>query len=133
MRHKVVPVGSHREAWPAGVRRFRTGEEPSSALSSVRALPALEPLALPDKMDHALGCLLPAAVVRVHRHLGPRGLICQVFGAYGPPHTSQRPVVEALVQPDEGVDEKDPEEELHPHVGKHAEEVVVGTDVDLVV
>ena len=38
-----------------------------------------------------------------------------------------------LIESEEGVDEEDPEEELHPHVGKHAGEVVVGTDVDLVV
>ena len=48
------------------------------------------------------------------------------------PTTTATPT-EALVQPYEGVNEKDPEKKLKPHVGERARETVVWANTDLVV
>ena len=102
------------------------------------ALPALKPLALAlanEAHDAPVGGLLPDSRARGRRgHTWGLELprLERVRAAAHLP-AAAAVAAEALVEPDEGVDERDPEEELEAHVGEDAREAVVRANADFVV
>ena len=102
-------------------------------------LPPLEPLALPFAREvcPAIWGLLPPCVKLIRRgYPGPLRQHLPGLQRIRPATHFPSPApstTEALVEPDERVDEENPQKELEPLVGERAREPVVRPDPDLVI
>ena len=129
-----MPAPHDRRLWePRRYRRARP-RAPADVVAD-DALPALEPLTLAfaDEAHHApVGQDLGAprgGERRPRREELPR--LERVRTTADLPAATAAPA-ETLVEPNDRVDERDPEEKLEAHVGERPREAVVGANADLV-